>query len=65
MNSKLKTVKRIVNFSFITLTSFLICFAVALLILYIWGLNDGTIRAGASVMFFGTIFIALMLGAFD
>ena len=57
--------KSIVSFSLITLISFSICFAVALLILYIWGLNDDTIRAGASIMFFGTIFVALLLGAFD
>ena len=65
MNSTLKTLKSIVSFSLITLISFAICFAVALLILYIWGLNDDTIRAGASIMFFGTIFVALLLGAFD
>lgn len=65
MNSTLKTLKSIVSFSLITLISFSICFAVALLILYIWGLNDDTIRTCASIMFFGTIFIALLLGAFD
>lgn len=65
MDNTLKTLKSIVSFSLITLISFAICFAVALLILYIWGLNDDTIRAGASIMFFGTILIALILGAFD
>lgn len=65
MDNTLKTLKSIVSFSLITLISFAICFAVALLILYIWGLNDDTIRACVSILFFGTIFIALILGAFD
>ena len=65
MNSTLKTLKSIVSFSLITLTSFLICFAISLAILYIWGLNDDTVRACVSILFFGTILVALILGAFD
>ena len=65
LNSTFMTLKSIISFCLITLISFLICFAISLAILYIWGLNDDTIRAGVSILFFGTILIALMLGAFD
>ena len=53
------------SLSIITLISFAICAAVALAVLYIFGISENTIRTCACIMFFGTILVALMLGAFD
>lgn len=57
--------RSILSFSIIIAISFAICFALALVILYVFGINDDTLRAGASIMLFGTILVALILGAFD
>jgi hypothetical protein len=51
--------------SVIVLISLAICSIVALAILYVFGINNTTLRAGACIVFFGTIIVALMLGAFD
>jgi len=65
MKKFLQISRTILNLGIITLISFAISAAVALAVLYIFGMNDNTIRACVSIMFFGTILVALILGAFD
>lgn len=65
MKKFLQISRTILSLSIITLISFAICTAVALAVLYIFGINEDTIRAGACIMFFGTILVALILGASD
>ncbi len=65
MKKFLQISRTILSLSIITLISFAICAVIALTIIYIFGINDVTIRAGACIMFFGTILVALILGAFD
>jgi len=65
MKKFLQISRTILSLSIITLISFAICAAVALAVLYIFGISENTIRTCACIMFFGTILVALMLGAFD
>jgi len=65
MKKFLQISRTILSLSIITLISFAICAAVALAVLYIFGISEDTCRACACIMFFGTILVALMLGAFD
>lgn len=65
MKKSLRIAKSILSLCIITLISFLICFSAALLILYIFGPSDTTYRAGASILIFGSIFVAMILGAFN
>ena len=65
MKKFLQISRTILSLSIITLISFSICAAVALAVLYIFGISDDTIRTCACIMFFGTILVALILGAFD
>lgn len=65
MKTIMKITKSIVSLFIVTLISFGICAIVALSAVYIFGLNDTTIRFGVLMLFFGTILIALILGAFD
>lgn len=65
MKKFLQISRTILSLSIITLISFAICAVIALTIIYIFGINDDTIRVCVSILFFGTIVVALMLGAFD
>lgn len=65
MKKFLQISRTILSLSIITLISFVICAAVALAVLYIFGISEDTIRTCACIMFFGTILVALILGAFD
>lgn len=65
MKKFLQISRTILSLSIITLISFAICAVVALVILYVFGINDTTVRTCASIMIFGTILVALILGAFD
>ena len=65
MKKFLQISRTILNLSIITLISFAICFAFALVVLYIFGIDEHTQRVCASITVFGTILVALMLGAFD
>lgn len=65
MKTIIRITKSVVRMFIISLVSFGICAIVALTILYIFGPSDATLRFGASTLLFGTIIVALMLGAFD
>ena len=65
MKKFLQISRTILSLSIITLISFAICAVIALTIIYIFGINDDTIRACVCIMFFGTILVALILGAFN
>ena len=65
MKKFLQISRTILSLSIITLISFAICAVIALTIIYIFGISDDTIRVCVSILFFGTIVVALMLGAFD
>ena len=65
MKKFLRISRAILSLSIITLISIAICAVVSLLVLYVFGINDDTIRWCASIMLFGTILVALLLGAFD
>ena len=65
MKKFLQISRAILSLSIITLISIAICAVVSLLVLYVFGINDDTIRWCASIMLFGTILVALLLGAFD
>ena len=65
MKKFLQISRTILSLSIITLVSFAICAVITLTIIYIFGINDGTIRVCACIMLFGTILVALILGAFD
>ncbi len=65
MKKFLQISRTILSLSIITLISFAICAAVALAVLYIFGISDGAMRACICIMFFGTILVALTLRAFD
>jgi len=65
MKKFLQISRTILSLSIITLISFAICTAFALAVLYIFGISEDTIRTCLCIMFFGTILVALMLGAFD
>lgn len=65
MKKFLQISRTILSLSIITLISFAICAAFALTVLYIFGISEDTIRACVSILFFGTILVALILGAFN
>lgn len=65
MKKFLEISSTILSLSIITLVSMAICAVIALAVLYIFGISDATVRACVSILFFGTILVALMLGAFD
>lgn len=65
MKTIIKITKSVLSFAIICVVSLAICTVVALLVLYIFGLSDTTARWCTSILFFGTILVALLLGAFD
>lgn len=65
MKQIIRITKSIVSFFVVALASCIICALFALLIMYVFGITDSTIRVAASIMLFGTILVALVLGAFD
>jgi len=65
MKKFLQISRAILSLSIIALISFAICAVVALAVLYIFGISEDTIRTCVCIMFFGTILVALILGAFD